>query len=110
MASPSVKEKQPPRITGTTKRMNDEKQALRDAVSRPTRPAVPDDSNNVQTYKNWQPGQLRPFIGVHVFNMEKPMNGLCGGPAKAVGGKLNAISYSPKMNSQKIIGKNGWSR
>ena len=110
MASPSIKKSQPKHNTGTTKAMNNQKQALRSEVGIPTRPAVPDDANNLPTYRNWKPGQLRPFMAVHIFNADRPASVICKGPQGSVGGKLNGIPNEERMNSHALFGKNGWSK
>jgi hypothetical protein len=111
MASPSIKKSQPAQITGTTDSMTNNKANIRDRTAVPVRAQVPDDANHDQSYRNWQPGNLRPYTGVFVFNSRNPDSVMVKGPNASVGGKLNGIeTCSPSMNSSRLFGKNGWSK
>ncbi len=115
MTSASKKVSQPKMITGNGRKVTKMKAALRqgerDTSVVATRPTVPDDFNRVdRPYETWQPGQLRSFQSVHRFNVTEPKTVIGSGPQRSVGGKLDAILDSRKMNNDKVIGKNGWSK
>ena len=111
---PSVKKTQPKMITGSSVKVSNMKERLRNGDKASsvtaTRPTIPDDFNRAaRPYETWQPGQLRSFQAVHRFNVDEPKTVIGSGFKNSVGGKLNGIADSRCMNSEKIIGKNGWS-
>ena len=95
------------KATGTSKKQNDEKQALRDRVAPAVRQAVPDDVNHIRTYSGWKPGSPRPFMPQFNFQTSSPGQALCAGPGAFLGGKLNGIKDQNAMREQDAIKTHG---
>ena len=83
--------------TGTDRELTREKSELRkgeQAGVTGVRPAVPDDYNSQHTYRDWQPGKLRPFTPQFNF-VPTPRNALVDGPVRL--GTLNGIKDQGSM-------------